>query len=215
MVSAMRIRLPAILMIFAAMALSASAAPRMALVRVKDIYVKLASTKSQQEETQKERDEIAKDPRAVDLRRIIKELQELQARLSDKNNPLDEEAGRKLAQSYEIKRQEAHTLQKEFESFRSEREKEINRKMVAGMRASLNQIVGISRRIAKERGYDLVFDSSGGTNTGIPFVLYSGKSPDMTDDVMAALKDAEAAASKVPAPDKPPSESPKPANPKR
>lgn len=168
--------------------LTASAAPKVALIRVKDIYTGLPSTTELQKEIKIERSEIMKDQRADDLRRIIAELQDLQTRLSDKTNPLSEEARRKFARTYEIKRQEAQTLQKEFESFRAEREKEINRKMVVGMRASLNKIMETSGKVGKEKGYDLVFDSSGNTNTGEPFVLYSKESPDITDDVKAALQ---------------------------
>ena len=174
----------------AATVLTASAAPRFALIRVKDIYSGLPSTAELQQQIKTEQDEIMKDQRAEDLRKIIAELQDLQARLSDKKNPLSEEVSRKLARSYEIKRQEAQTLQKEFESFRTEREKEINRKMVTGMRASLDMIMETSRKIGKEQGYDLVFDSSGNTNTGEPFILYSSKSADLTDDVTAALQDS-------------------------
>ncbi len=68
--------------------------------------------------------------------------------------------------------------------------------MVAGMRASLDQIVKTSARIAKEKGFDMVFDSSGNTNTGIAFVLYHKESPDITDDVKAALKEISAKAEK-------------------
>ena len=192
-------RLQAIAMTLAATALTASAAPRFALVRVKDIYAGLPSTTALQQEIKTERDQIMKDQRAEELRKIIAELQSLQTRLSDKNNPLDEATGRKLARSYEIKRQEAQTLQKEFESFRTEQEKQINRKMVAGMRASLDKIMDTSRKVAKEKGYDLVFDSSGNTNTGVAFVLYQKTSPDLTDDVKAALQDAAPAAA-APAP---------------
>lgn len=216
MVPAMTIRFPAILAILAATALAASAAPRFALIRVKDIYSELPSTTALQEEIKKDREGIMKDPRAEDLRRIISELQGIQAKLSDKDNPPDEETGKKLARGYEIKRQEAQTLQKEFENFRSEREKEINRKMVSGMRASLDRIVETSRRIAKERGFDMVLDSSGNTNTGVPFVLHSARQTDLTDDVRAAMKDAEkASATHAPA-DPAQAESAKPAaKPKR
>lgn len=181
---------PIIAMTLAATLLTASAAPRLALVRVKDIYTGLASTTALQEEIRIERDAILKDQRAEDLRKIIVELQNLQTSLSDKSKPLTEEMSRKLARSYEIKRQEAQTLQREFENFRSEREREINRKMVSGMRASLERIVEASRKISSEKGYDLVLDSSGNTNTSVPFVLYSGKAPDLTDDVKAALEDS-------------------------
>ncbi len=178
--------------VLAATMLTAQAAPRVALIRVKDVYTGLPSTARLQQEIKQQRDQIMKDERAEDLRKIIAELQDLQARLSDKSNPLPEDSSRKFARSYEIKRQEAQTLQKEFESFRAEREKEINHKMVAAMRASLDQILEISGKIGRELGYDLVFDSSGNTNTGEPFVLYSKDSPDITDDVKAAMQDAAA-----------------------
>ncbi len=188
--------LKAICLTLFATAVAASAAPRFALVRVKDIYVALPSTVSLQQEIKKERDDIMKDERADQLRKILTELQTLQAQLSDKNNPLDEATGKKLARSYEIKRQEAQTLQQEFESFKGEKEKIINKKMVAGMRVSLDRIVKVSNKIAKEKGFDTIFDSSGNTNTGVPFVLYSKQAPDLTDDVQAALKDSDGAAQK-------------------
>jgi len=173
-----------------ATALLAHGAPRFALVRVRDIYVALPSTTLMQQEIKKDRDAIMKDERAEQLRKIIAELQSLQGQLSDKTSPLDEATNRKLARTYEIKRQEAQTLQQEFEIFKTENEKIINKKMVAGMRSSLERIVKMSGKIAREKGYDTVFDSSGNTNTGIPFILYSKQVPDLTEDVQAALKDS-------------------------
>lgn len=198
-------RIPSVVITLAATVLTAAAAPRIALVRVKDIYSGLPSTAAMQQEIKAERDQIMKDQRAEELRKTINDLQGIQAKLSDKNNPLDEATSRKLARSYEIKRQEAQTLQKEFESFRSEQEKQINRKMVAAMRASLDKIMEIAQKISKERGYDLVFDGSGNTNTGVAFVLYQKESPDITDDVKAALQDAapKPESSPAPAPAKP------------
>lgn len=174
-----------------ATALTAAAAPRIALVRIKDIYTDLPSTVILQQQIKKERDDIMKDQRAEQLRKIIGELQALQAQLSNKSGPLDEETNRKLARSFEMKRQEAQTLQEDFESFKTDQEKAINRKMVTGMRAVLTKITKTSVKIAKERGFDSVFDSSGETNTGVPFVLYSKSAPDLTADIKAALKDSE------------------------
>jgi Skp family chaperone for outer membrane proteins len=82
----------------------AAAAPRVALVRVKDIYLALPSTTSFQQEIKNERDDILKDERAIQLRKIIGELQALQSQLSDKSTPLDEASNRKLARTFEIKR---------------------------------------------------------------------------------------------------------------
>lgn len=189
-----------------ATALSATAAPRCALVRIKDIYTALPSTAAIQQQLKDEQAAIMRDQRAEQLRKIIGELQALQTQLSDKNKPLEEATNRKLARTYEIKRQEAQTLQQEFENYKAEQEKIINRKMVAGMRASLDRIEAVSRKISKERGYDLVFDSSGDTNTGVPFVLFSKNAPDLTADIQAALKDSEpvAPASKPVVPAVPP-----------
>jgi Skp family chaperone for outer membrane proteins len=178
-------------LVLCATVVTAAAAPRIALVRVKDIYTALPSTASLQQEINEERGEIMKDERADLLRNIISELQTLQAKLSDRSNPLDEANNRKLARNYEIKRQEAQTLQQEFESFKAEREKLINRKMVAGMRASLSRITAASQKIAKEKGYDAVFDGSGHTNTGVPFVLFNKAAPDLTAEIQAVLKDKE------------------------
>ncbi len=172
-------------------ALSASAAPRFAVVRIKDIYTALPSTAAIQQQIKNDQAAIMKDQRAEQLRKIIGELQSLQAQLSDKTTPLDEATSRKLARTYEIKRQEAQTLQQEFENFKAEQEKIINRKMVAGMRASLDRIETVSKKISGERGFDAVFDSSGDTNTGVPFVLFTKNAPDLTADVQAALKDSE------------------------
>lgn len=207
--------LPAILIGFTASTLMVSAAPRVALVRVKEIYSGLPATAELQERVKQERQEIMKDPRAEDLRRVLSELQELQAKLSDKSNPLDEDAGRKVARIYEIKRQEAQTMQREFETFRSERETDINRRMVAGMRDSLNRITETARKLARERGYDLVFDGSGHTNTGVPFILHHKQSPDLTEDVKAAMKDAAATAQPPPAPAQPAATGTQPAKPNR
>jgi Skp family chaperone for outer membrane proteins len=186
--------LKAISIILLATALSASAAPRFAVVRIKDIYTALPSTAAIQQQIKNDQAAIMKDQRAEQLRKIIGELQALQAQLSDKTTPPDEATSRKLARTYEIKRQEAQTLQQEFENFKTEQEKIINRKMVAGMRASLSRIEAASLKISKERGFDAVFDSSGDTNTGVPFVLFSKDAPDLTPDIQAALKDSEPAA---------------------
>lgn len=181
----------AITPIFLAMTLAAEAAPpRFAVVRVKDIYASLPSTAILQQDIKNERDAMMKGQRAEELRKILAELQSLQAQISETGQK-DKTASEKLMRTFELKRQEAHTLQQDFENYRLEQDKVINRKMVAGMRKSLDRIVAASKKLAKERGYDTVFDGSGSTNTGLEFILYSKNSPDLTADVEAVLKDTE------------------------
>lgn len=167
---------------------AASATPRFAVVRVKEIYTALPSTTALTERVAAERAAIMKNERAAQLRESIADLQTIQGTLSDEKT--DVPTRQKLARTYELKRQEAQTLQEEFESYRKQQEKEINRRMVADMRTALDRIAGAARKIAAERGYDVVLDSSGETNTSQPFVLYSKDAPDLTADVQAALKDS-------------------------
>jgi Skp family chaperone for outer membrane proteins len=187
----------AILLILLATVLTATAAQRLALVRVKDLYTTLPSTIALQQQMKSERDAIMKNQRAEQLQKIIGELQALQTQLSDKTKLLEEATNRTLARAYEIKRKEAQAIQQEFENFKTEQEKLINCKMVDGMSASLERIAKVSAQVSKERGYDAVFDSSGITNTGIPFVLFSKNAPDLTADVLAALKDSLPATGKA------------------
>lgn len=168
------------------------AAPRIAVVRVTDIYAAMPGTANIAKDSEEESKKILTDPRAEDVRKIISEMQGLFDRLSDKKSPPSEEQTRELARTYELKRLQARTLQTEFETFRTTRQKEIDRVMIKRMRDALNQIWEITRKIAKERGYDVVLDSTGKTNTNLPFVLYAKNPEDITDIVVAALKDATA-----------------------
>ena len=174
----------------AALILPAAAAPKFAIVRVTDIYRSLTSTQTLLSGLQKERDEIIKDERGIHLRKILGELESLQKQLQAKREAPIDDATRKLAQEYEIKRQEAQTLQEEFQIFDAEKKKEINRKMVVSMRASLEKINAASRKISQEQGFAATFDSSGNSNTGVPVVLYTKDAKDITDEVIAVLKDA-------------------------
>lgn len=165
----------------------AVAAPKFAVVRVTDIYRDLPSTTRLLARVQEERVAIMKNERAEQLRRIIGELQALQAQLEANKSDRESETAAKLVRTYEIKRQEAQTLQKEFEEYREEETKRINREMVTAMRSSLDRISRATARLAKEGNLDGVFDTSGSSNTGVPFVVYEAGAPDLTSAVIELL----------------------------
>lgn len=180
----------ALIPLTAVLTLSATAAPGFATVRVTDIYRNLSSTQTLLTGLQKERDEILKDERGIHLRKILGELEAIQKQLQAKRDAPVDDAIRKLAQDFEVKRQEAQTLQEEFQIFDAEKKKEINRKMVLSMRSSLEKINAAARRISQEKGFEGTFDSSGNSNTGVPVILYAKNAEDITEDVIAVLKDA-------------------------
>ena len=184
------IRAAAKLFLLLVFALPAAAAPKFATVRIGDIYRHLQSTIDFHKGIESERAAIIKDDRAVYLQKVVEELKAIQTQLQARREAPVDDAMRKLARDYEIKRQEGQTLQEEFETFKAQRQKEINARMVPAMRVSLNKISDTTRRIAKEQGFDGVFDSSGLSNTALPVLLYVKNAKDITPDVVAALKDA-------------------------
>jgi outer membrane protein len=181
----------AILALIVATSAGATAGPPVAVVRVKEIYAALPATEDLQKRVKQERDAILQDPRAGELRRIIGELQAIQAMLSDKQDPPSADAAQRLVRQYEFTRQEAQALQRDFETFRAEREKDINRRMVASMRASLALIHEAAIKVAAEQGCGMVLDNSGNTNTGLPLLLYEKNLPDLTDAVVKAIEERE------------------------
>jgi Skp family chaperone for outer membrane proteins len=164
-----------------------AATPKFAVVRVTDIYRELASTAEMQKDLKSQRDAILQNKRAVQLRGIIGELQVLQSQLQAKKNEMESESGKKLVRDFEIKRQEAETLRQEFEEFRESEDKRINKVMVETMRSSLDRISGAAQQIGKERNLEGVFDVSGNSNTGLPFILYTADSEDLTENVIELL----------------------------
>jgi Skp family chaperone for outer membrane proteins len=188
--------------------LPAVAAPPLALVDVKFIYNELPSTTLLQKEISARKDALLLDRRAEELRKVISEMQAIESQLQDKTAGLTEDAKRELARSYESKRQIAKTMQQEFERFRAEQVKIINKEMVTAMRAALNRISDTAANLGRDRGFQAVLDRSGETNTGVPFVLYAKNPIDLTADVLSIVMASEpptppATTSETPAPNTP------------
>lgn len=190
--------------------LPALAAPPFALVDVKSIYSDLPSTAALQKEIGARKDALLLDRRAEELRKVIAEMQAIQSQLQDKTAGLTDEMKRELARSYEGKRQIAKTMQQEFERFRAEQIKIINREMVTAMRASLTRISETAANLGRDRGFQAVIDRSGETNTGIPFVIYAKNPIDLTADVLTVVMESEPPPSPAPPIETPPTETPEP-----
>lgn len=162
------------------------ASPKIALVRVGDIYRALPASRTLESSTEAERAAILTNARADAYRSVLKELEELRRGIAKISR--DDRATRERAQqNFALKRQEALTLQREFLSYRQRKNDEINTRMVAEMEKILADIHAAAMEVGESLGYDWVLDSDGRTNTGLPFVLYSKDPSDITDNVLAAL----------------------------
>lgn len=161
--------------------------PRVALLRVADVYRQLEATNRANELLKAKRDEISKDARFADSNAMFAELELRRKQLTSSTIKIDPEARKKLERDFAIKAREANALRADFESFHADKTREINAEMVAGMKQRLQLIRDTAEKLATESGYDLILDSSGNSNTGVPLVLYAKSADDLTDRVVAAL----------------------------
>ncbi|WP_367872203.1 OmpH family outer membrane protein [Luteolibacter sp. Populi] len=175
-----------------------AAPPRVATVRVNDILLKLESTAKANDDYKVKREAIGKDKRKVTLDEMIADLELRRSKLSD-NASIDAETRKKLLREYMLKQQEAKSLQEEFQNFSTEKQQALNAEMVGSIRGRLNLIHGTAEKIAKEEGFDWVFDSSGISNTGVPLMLYAKTPNDLTERVIAALGATKPAVPPAPA----------------
>lgn len=167
--------------------LAPAQAPRVALLRVDDVYNQLAETARSVELLKARHAEIDKDPRLANSEALIADLDLRRKQLQSTNSKITPDARMKLEREFMIKLREATALQADFEGYKAARTREINTEMVAGKKQRLQLIRETAERIAKESGYDWILDSSGNSNTGVPLVLYAKGADDLTDRVVAAL----------------------------
>jgi Skp family chaperone for outer membrane proteins len=61
--------------------------------------------------------------------------------------------------------------------------------MAVKMRSILNTLIAEIAKYATAKGFDLVFDVSGFSNTGLPVILYAkpGNTTDITDEIIKLL----------------------------
>ena len=139
-----------------AFALSAAAvhaqAPRVAVIRVSEIFGKLESTVRATAETNAKKAEIERDSRMVTYKELYADLTLRRTALEETPPKIDAETRKRLAREYAIKLQEAKSLLEDFESFRAEKVREIDTEAVAGMKQRLAIIQSTAEQVAKEDG---------------------------------------------------------------
>ncbi|BCX48901.1 outermembrane chaperone Skp [Haloferula helveola] len=160
---------------------------KVAMVQIGEVYRSLDSTKVLNAEIDSQRKAIYADARLTAYRNALKELEALQQQMAKHADSPDASLRQDIEQNFALKRQEALTLQREYEAFREKRTKEINTQLVARMKEILSEIQKAAAEVGQSKGYDWVLDSTGKTNTGSPFVLYSKNPQDITEDVIERL----------------------------
>ncbi|GAA5481346.1 OmpH family outer membrane protein [Haloferula sargassicola] len=170
----------------------ASAAPKIAGVRISDIYQKLQVSHEIEDRATEARRAIGKDPRFAALAEAVKKLEELEGQLA-KSQDLDRLSRERLQQQYLVKRDEEASLRREVQLYQAEQLKTVNERMVSEMTDQLGKIQEAAAGLAREKGFDLLLDLSGKTNTSLPFVVYAKDPVDLTDEVVSQFTIVDAA----------------------
>ena len=164
----------------------AEAAPNIAFVRVNDIYHQLDATKKLNVEIMAKREAIMRNERLDAYRAAFNELETIRTDLI-KAAKAPQQVRDRIEMTYNLKRQEALTLKREFDEFQLRKNKAISTEHVQRMEDILEGIRKKAADVGQKQGYEMVIDISGKTNTQLPFVLYSKKSEDITSEVLAAM----------------------------
>jgi hypothetical protein len=134
--------------------------------------------------------------------KLVSEFQKKAA--ADKNGP-EAEKIRALLEKRKIANDEYQSLNKKFLEFKNEKTREINKELARKMRAILNETSAMVATYAAEKGYDVVYDLSGNTNTGMAVIIYAkpGLMTDITSEIQKMIE-AKKTSAPVPAlPQKP------------
>lgn len=161
---------------------------RIAGVRVTDAFQACTQAKHALDAIEQRRKALADDPRHKEIDAMVAEIRKLQEKLAPQNDPqVRDDAARQI----EIKRGELESTGRLIEEDRVKAERQLNRELFEATREALDLIRQTAAKVGKERGFDLVVDSSGNSNTGLSFLLYSKELPDLTADVIALLNQGQ------------------------
>lgn len=169
---------------FAASCLSAQT--RIASVDSGRAFVAYHKTDTAMQEIARKRVEINEDPRLDQLRDLATATKEAEAaalklRGGDEKDLLD------ARRRFELKREELRASARAIKEDREAATRELDRRFVEASRKLLTEVRKATEELGSERGFDLVIDSSGNTNTGLPLLLYAKDLPDLTEAVIARL----------------------------
>ena len=83
--------------------------------------------------------------------------------------------------------QDGKSKERERKQYLQRREQTLNKKLQSAMRGILSEIQRAVNEAAREGNYDYIFDSSGKTAQGIPFVIHARESTDLTEALLKEL----------------------------
>ena len=160
---------------------------KIATVNMERLFNEYHKTSSVQRDINIERARIQKDNnlRLKDIRDIDDSLQKIREQLKDKE--LGDKKRQDLCQEASDLSQDGIHKERERSEFLERRNRALSEKMTKQMRAILVKIQRVVSERAKAGNFDYIFDQSGNSNQGIPFVLHARDTTDLTDSLLEEI----------------------------
>lgn len=160
---------------------------KIATVDMERLFNEYHKTTSVQRDINIERARIQKDNnlRLKDIRDIDDSLQKIREQLKD--TELGDKKRQDLRQEAGDLSQDGIHKERERSEFLERRNRTLSEKMTKQMRAILVTIQRVVSERAKAGNYDYIFDQSGNSNQGIPFVLHARDTTDLTDSLLEEI----------------------------
>jgi len=192
-------------------ALSTTAFPqvpsgRIVLVDLNRVFIEyyktpIASAKLKEtiESYNKEQEELR-----TQLRKGIDELTKL--REEQEKTEYTPEVREQKKKAVQEKLSETQKAQRDLEEYQHSHQQILDQQRDRMRQTILGEIKDVISKEAKDAGYTLVFDKSGNTLNGIPTVVYSQDSMDITDDIIKKLNKNQPKTTETPKPEQKKSE---------
>src|SRR6059036_1449889 len=133
------------------------------------------------------------DDRAEAYKKALDEINNLNKQLDAP--ALSAEAKSQKAKDRDDKIANIKNMEREISDFRQTREQQLQEQLMRVREGIVKEITDVVMEKVKTNNMDLVFDKSGMSINGVPFLLYSHDNIDFTNDIVAVLNKPGRAAS--------------------
>jgi outer membrane protein len=133
------------------------------------------------------------DDRAEAYKRALDEINNLNKQLESAALSADKKG--QTAKERDDKIANIKNMEREISDFRQTRERQLQEQLMRVREGIVKEITDVVMEKVKANRFDLVFDKSGMSINGVPFLLYAPDNVDFTNDIIAVLNKPGRAAS--------------------
>ena len=133
------------------------------------------------------------DDRAESYKKALDEINNLNKQLESPALSADKKT--QTAKERDDKIANIKNMEREISDFRQTRERQLQEQLMRVREGIVKEITDVVMEKVKVNHFDLVFDKSGMSINGVPFVLYAPDNVDFTNDIIAVLNKPGRAAS--------------------